>query len=132
MPILYVFSMNIWLVVTIEGSRARGVIFGVLRLPTGPSDERPPVMLGHFCLIPKVTVHDRYYCIFHSILVHSGKLFSHPSGERLRGLACKYKTPKHVWIRYTPPTHPYIPKKFWKISKVINHEFLYIEARTKA
>ena len=35
-----------------------------------------------------------------------------------------------VWIRYTPPTHPSIQNKFRKISKVINHEYLYIEART--
>ena len=29
-----------------------------------PSDERSPVMYGHFCLIPRVSVHGRYYCIY--------------------------------------------------------------------
>ena len=40
------------------------VVQGVLRLapPARPSDERPPVMYGHFCLVPRVSVHDRYYC----------------------------------------------------------------------
>ena len=40
------------------------VVQGVLRLapPTRPSDERPPVMYGHFCLVPRVSVHERYYC----------------------------------------------------------------------
>ena len=32
------------------------------RLPIRPSDERPPAMYGHFCLVPRVSVHDRYYC----------------------------------------------------------------------
>ena len=27
------------------------------------SDQRPPAMNGHFCLVPRVSVHDRYYCI---------------------------------------------------------------------
>ena len=27
-----------------------------------PSDERPPAMYGQFCLVPRVSVHDRYYC----------------------------------------------------------------------
>ncbi len=31
--------------------------------PAHPSDVRPPVMYGHFCLVPRVSVHDRYYCI---------------------------------------------------------------------
>ena len=31
-------------------------------MPIGPSDERPPAMYGHFCLVPRVSVHDRYYC----------------------------------------------------------------------
>ena len=31
--------------------------------PTRPCDERPHVMYGHFCLVPRVSVHDRYYCI---------------------------------------------------------------------
>ena len=47
-----VFSMNI----------AGGDVFvqGVSRLapPTSPSDERPPVMYGHFCLVLRVSVHD--------------------------------------------------------------------------
>ena len=40
------------------------VVYGALRLapPNRPSDERPPVMYGHFCLVPRVSVHDRYYC----------------------------------------------------------------------
>ena len=33
------------------------------RLPVRPCDERPPAMYGHFCLVPRVSVHDRYYCI---------------------------------------------------------------------
>ena len=39
------------------------IIFGVPRLPIRPCDERPPAMYGHFCLVPRVSVHDRYYCI---------------------------------------------------------------------
>ena len=31
--------------------------------PTRPSDKQPPVMHGPFCLVPRVSVHDRYYCI---------------------------------------------------------------------
>ena len=38
------------------------IIFGVPRLPIRPCDERPPAMYGHFCLVPRVSVHDRYYC----------------------------------------------------------------------
>ena len=43
----------------------------LLRLapPTRPSDERPPVMYGHFCLVPRVSVHDRYYCISHTFVL---------------------------------------------------------------
>ena len=41
---------------------ARCIIFGVPRLPVRPCDERPPAMYGHFCLVPRVSVHDRYYC----------------------------------------------------------------------
>ena len=33
------------------------------RPPIRPCDERPPAMYGHFCLVPRVSVHDRYYCI---------------------------------------------------------------------
>ena len=43
-------------------SIARCIIFGVLRLPVRPCDERPPAMYGHFGLVPRVSVHDRYYC----------------------------------------------------------------------
>ena len=32
------------------------------RLPVRPCDERPPATYGHFCLVPRVSVHDRYYC----------------------------------------------------------------------
>ena len=39
----------------------------------------------------------------------------------------KSKNPKKVWLQWTPPTHPSIKKnKIWKISKVINHEYLYM------
>ena len=38
------------------------IIFGVPCLPIRPCDERPPPMYGHFCLVPRVSVHDRYYC----------------------------------------------------------------------
>ena len=38
------------------------VVFGVPRLPIRPCDERPPAMYRHFCLVPRVSVHDRYYC----------------------------------------------------------------------
>ena len=34
---------------------------GVLRLAPPPAG--PPVMYGQFCLVPSVSVHDRYYCI---------------------------------------------------------------------
>ena len=47
----------------VVGSIARCIIFGVPRLPIRPCDERPPAMYGHFCLVPRVSVHDRYYCI---------------------------------------------------------------------
>ena len=46
----------------VVGSIARCIIFGVPRLPIRPCDERPPAMYGHFCLVPRVSVHDRYYC----------------------------------------------------------------------
>ena len=49
--------------VIVVGSIARCIIFGVPRLPIHPCDERPPAMYGHFCLVPRVSVHDRYYCI---------------------------------------------------------------------
>ena len=41
---------------------ARCIIFGVPRLPVRPCDERPPAIYGHFCRVPRVSVHDRYYC----------------------------------------------------------------------
>ena len=37
------------------------------RLPIRPSDERPPAMYVHFCLVLRVSVHDRYYCSAKSI-----------------------------------------------------------------
>ena len=43
-----------------ECSRARCTVLH-LAPPTGPSDERPPVMYGHLYLVPRVSVHDRYY-----------------------------------------------------------------------
>ena len=53
-----VFSINI------AGGDVVVQSVGLLRLapPTRPCDERPPVMYGHFCLVPRVSVHDRYYC----------------------------------------------------------------------
>ena len=33
-----------------------------LNVPIRPSDERPPAMYGHFSLVPRVSVHGRYYC----------------------------------------------------------------------
>ena len=36
--------------------------------PPRPSDERPPVMYGHFCLVPRVSAHRRYYCSFYICL----------------------------------------------------------------
>ena len=33
-----------------------------LNVPIRPSDERPTGLYGHFCLVPRVSVHDRYYC----------------------------------------------------------------------
>ena len=50
--------------VIVVGSIARCIIFGVPRLPIRPCDERPPAMYGHFCLVPRVSVHDRYYCMY--------------------------------------------------------------------
>ena len=47
----------------VVGSIARGILFCVPRLPIRPFDERPPAMYGHFCLVPRVSAHDRYYCI---------------------------------------------------------------------
>ena len=49
---------------TVLCSIARCIIFGVPRLPVRPCDERPPAMYGHFCLVPRVSVHDRYYCSY--------------------------------------------------------------------
>ena len=48
--------------VIVVGSIARCIIFGVPRLPIRPCDERPPAMYGYFCVVPRVSVHDRYYC----------------------------------------------------------------------
>ena len=53
------------------------VVQGVLRLapPTRPSDERPPVMYGHLCLVLRVSVLDRYYSNPASIGKYSVSLF---------------------------------------------------------
>ena len=61
-----VYSLGMSLVIIVVGSIAilRCIIFCVPRLPIRPCDERPPAMYGHFCLGPRVSVHDRYYCIF--------------------------------------------------------------------
>ena len=58
-----VYSLGISLVVIVLCIIARCIIFAVTRLPVRPCDERPPAMYGHFCLVPRVSVHDRYYCI---------------------------------------------------------------------
>ena len=56
------------------------IIFGVPRLPIRPCDKRPPAMYGHFCLVPRVSVHDRYYCTFkclrhrNNYAVHASRL----------------------------------------------------------
>ena len=44
-------------------SIARCVMFGVPRLPVRPCDERPPAIYGHFCLVQRVSVHDRYMIV---------------------------------------------------------------------
>ena len=51
-------------------SIARCIIFGVIRLPVRPCDERPPAMYGHFCLVPRVSIHDRYYCSMVDHILH--------------------------------------------------------------
>ena len=35
-----------------------------------PYDEQPPAMYGQFCLVPMVSVSDRYYCILNTNVVH--------------------------------------------------------------
>ena len=57
-----VFIRNM-LVVIVVGSIARCIIFDVPSLPFRPCHEWPPAMYGQFCLVPRVSVHDRYYCI---------------------------------------------------------------------
>ena len=59
-----VYPLGISLVVIVLCTIARCIIFGVPRLPVRPCDERPPAMYGHFCLVPRVSVHDRYYCTY--------------------------------------------------------------------
>ena len=62
------YSLGISLVV-IVCIIAMCIIFAVPRLPIRPCDKRPPAMYGHFCLVPRVSVHDRtYYCISLSAL----------------------------------------------------------------
>ena len=38
-------------------------------VPIRPSDERPPAMYEHSCLVPRVSVHDRYYCTLIVLMV---------------------------------------------------------------
>ena len=64
-----VYSLGISLVVIVLCSIARCITFGVPCLPVRPCDERPPAMYGHFCLVPRVSVHDRYYCILFSVVL---------------------------------------------------------------
>ena len=56
---MHVFSMN-----TAGGDRYSCKVYYIWRprLPIRPSDGRPPAMYGHFCLVPRLSVHDRYYC----------------------------------------------------------------------
>ena len=56
--------------VIVVGSIARCIIVGVPRLSIRACDERPPAMYGHFCLVPRVSVHDRYYCICKSFYAY--------------------------------------------------------------
>ena len=44
----------------------------------------------------------------------------------------KIKNPKKTLDTINPTHPPLYQKKFWKISKIFIHEYLYIEARTKA
>ena len=46
---------------SVVDSMVRCFIFGVLRLPIRPCDEWPPVMYGHFCLLPLVANVDYKY-----------------------------------------------------------------------
>ena len=57
------YSVSISLVLRAVYSRAMCIILGVPSLPTRPSDERLLVMYGHFCLVTRVSVNDRCYCI---------------------------------------------------------------------
>ena len=61
---MHVFSMN---TAGGDSSRYSCKVYYIWRprLPIRPSDERPPAMYGHFCMVPRVSVHDRYYCILY-------------------------------------------------------------------
>ena len=63
-------------------SIARCIIFGVTRLSVRPCDERPPAMYGHFCLVPRVSVHDRYYCIGPNVFFAVGTGHNGDKSER--------------------------------------------------
>ena len=85
------------LVVIVFGSIARCIIFGVLHLPIRPCHERPPAMYGHFCLVPRVSVHDRYYCIQpHSFEPRS--VWPHPLSRCLLSLLLYSFWYKHLII----------------------------------
>ena len=74
------YSLGISLVVIVVCGIASCIIFGVPRLPVRPCDERPPAMYGHFCLVPRVSVHDRYYCSIIALsLANKTRLVSAPS-----------------------------------------------------
>ena len=93
------YSLGISLVVIVVGSIARCIIFGVPRLPIRPCDDRPPAMYGHFCLIPRVSVHDRYYCsvLFYQLFFH--QVFNHARSNSLAKFN-KYLT--DIWYNETP------------------------------
>ena len=92
---------------------ARCIIFGVPRLPVRPCDERPPAMYGHFCLDPRVSVHDMYYCTclnntnLGSVTAVNGK---HEFRGLLLELTEKILPPHRIWIPenfcYYPPPPP--------------------------
>ena len=81
------------------------VVHGVMCLaqphPPRPSDERPPVMYGHFCLVPMVSDHRRYYCKYfqQSQMCNSGDIdYDVPARNNVRKLFCSMRI---VELRYS-------------------------------
>ena len=64
MTVRVLYSLGISLVVIVVCIIAMCIIFGVPRLPIRPCDERPPAMYGHFCLVPRVSVHDSWVLLY--------------------------------------------------------------------